>query len=226
MTDHSNGHSVDLSAQPAEAAPFRIPAYAPRRGVEALYFNGSASSATPIIQWLLNSRHTASYHDAAEPALDRHESQIGKPYIAVRLDYGNIGAHFDMFAGYWIVKGTEGEFTQWRDDSFKESFSVPQVMVDFVEYDRKPKHVKAIEVTLENMDELALVFGGSTHYRVIDGERKGDLIIPLRDDREARLRPGWVVFINEDDSVDAKYSDEFYELYAETPPASYDGVPE
>lgn len=219
MTDHSDGMSVDLSAQPAEEAPFRIPAYAPRRGVEALYFNGSASSATPIIQWLLNSRHTARYHEH-EVSADRSDPQ---PFISVELDYGNIGAHFTMYAGYWLVKGTEGEFTQWADDSFKKAFTVPQVMVDFKHYDRKPKHVRAIEVTMENMDELALVFGGSTNYRVVDGERKGDLIIPLHDDRDARLFPGFVIYINEDDSVDAQYAENFYELYAETPPAFEDG---
>lgn len=203
----------------------RIPAYAPRQGVQALYFDGGASSATPIIDWLLNERHRASYHGPSEVnTRDHHSSLFGKPWIAIGLEYlspdgkSASGITFDMYEGYWLVRGAEGEFTQWSDESFSKHFDLRRREADFEDFFRKPRSVKAVQVTVDNVEDIALFVGGSTQLWVENGVQGAGLQLPISNVSKA-LRPivlqaGDYLILNEEGHYEKWDEEKFLADYA------------
>lgn len=204
----------------------RIPAYAPRQGVQALYFDGGASSATPIIDWLLNEGHTAQYHGPHDfNTREQYPSQAGMPWIAISLTYaerdgeGQVGTNFDMYEGYWIVRGSEGEFTQWSDESFTQHYDLRRREADFEDFFRKPRSVKAVQITIDNIADVALFTGGSVMTSVGRGRWHGFLDLPISNVGEAlhhpiRVEIGEYLILNEDGHYECWDDEKFLADYA------------
>jgi len=76
--------------------------------VEAHQWDGSATEATPIINWILACGGTARYHD--------------EPSAALRIDTleGTMAAD----PGDWVIKGVKGEFYPCKPDIFEATYEV------------------------------------------------------------------------------------------------------
>lgn len=83
--------------------------------IQALQWDGTAEGATPIIDWVLRNGGTANYlcDDAGKCSgvEDGH-------HIAIATPEGSMPAR----KGWWIVRGTEGEFYPCKDTVFQRKY--------------------------------------------------------------------------------------------------------
>lgn len=79
--------------------------------VEAMEWPGGAEAATPIIDWVLSHGGTARYLEDDNAHYER-----------IRVD--TIEGTMTASAGWWIIRGTKGEFYPCRPDIFAENFEV------------------------------------------------------------------------------------------------------
>lgn len=83
--------------------------------IEAQHWDGSAASAGPIINWILESRQTATYH---EHLMDGDFIAHPAPFLRITTLEGVITAS----AGDWIIKGVQGEFYPCKPDIFAATY--------------------------------------------------------------------------------------------------------
>lgn len=81
--------------------------------IEAVQWDGSADMATPIIDWVVENDGTISLHCADFDACER-----GEHVLRIRTLEGTM----DAAAGWWIIKGTEGEFYPCKDSVFQRKY--------------------------------------------------------------------------------------------------------
>jgi hypothetical protein len=73
--------------------------------IDAHQWIGTASGATPIIDWILLHDGTARYHEDG-------------PYLAIDTLEGTMRAD----PGDWIIKGVKGEFYPCKSDIFEATY--------------------------------------------------------------------------------------------------------
>lgn len=85
--------------------------------IEAWQFDGSAESATRIIDWLLTCDATASYH---EHLMDGDLIAHPDPFLRIdTLEGRMVGSKDD-----WIIRGVKGEFYPCKPDIFEATYEL------------------------------------------------------------------------------------------------------
>ena len=81
--------------------------------IEARQYDGSAASATPIINWALAENSTITFHcsDGGDCRSTRHKLRIPTLEGSMFAD-----------AGDWIIRGVQGEFYPCKPDIFAETY--------------------------------------------------------------------------------------------------------
>lgn len=83
-----------------------------------MLFDGTASTATPIIDWILDSENTATFDC---PISDSHpECEDGNHFLTIRTLEGDMKA----MPGDYIIRGVQGEFYPCKPDIFAETYDV------------------------------------------------------------------------------------------------------
>lgn len=84
--------------------------------IKAVQWDGSARHATDIIDWILQSGHSANYvcNNPEEPCTGAED----KHHLVIRTLEGVMVAE----AGWWIIQGTEGEFYPCKDSVFRRKY--------------------------------------------------------------------------------------------------------
>ena len=83
--------------------------------IEAQQWDGSAASATPILEWVGRHGGTATYH---EHLMDGDEIAHTAPYLRIKTLEGVIIGSADD----WIIKGVQGEFYPCKPDIFAATY--------------------------------------------------------------------------------------------------------
>jgi hypothetical protein len=89
--------------------------------VAALQFLGGTESATALINWILESGHTATYREGKEEqrAGNGEICQMADPeHIRIRTLEGTMRAE----KGDWIIRGIKGEFYPCKPDIFAATY--------------------------------------------------------------------------------------------------------
>jgi hypothetical protein len=89
--------------------------------IEAVQWDGGAENATPIIDWILSSGHTASWDEAHEAweSEDGCQGYAAEPeHLAIHTLEGTMRAD----PGDWIVRGIKGEFYPVKPDIFAATY--------------------------------------------------------------------------------------------------------
>ena len=79
--------------------------------IEAMQWDGTAEGATPIIDWVLANGGTARFSEAR----DRNEMV---PILAINTIEGTMAG----LAGWWIIRGVEGEFYPCKPSVFDATY--------------------------------------------------------------------------------------------------------
>lgn len=77
--------------------------------IEALHWDGRASAATVVIDWMLANGGTARYRDDRSPG-------------GLNLSIDTIEGTMAASPGDWIIKGVKGEFYPCRADIFEATY--------------------------------------------------------------------------------------------------------
>ena len=80
--------------------------------IEAMQWDGTASGATPIINWILNGGGTASYWAPGE-----WDAEAPKAAYISTLEGSMLASPTD-----WIIRGVAGEFYPCRADIFTATY--------------------------------------------------------------------------------------------------------
>lgn len=86
--------------------------------IEAIQWDGDANSAATIIQWVLSNGGTAAYFCKTPDEDGGCTEQPEDHDLAISTLEGVM--HAD--SGWWIIRGTKGEFYPVRDDIFREKY--------------------------------------------------------------------------------------------------------
>ncbi len=81
--------------------------------IEAIQWDGTASGATPIIDWIINHDHSAEYWAPGE-----WDHETNAAYINITTLEGNMIAS----RGDWIIRGVQGEFYPCKSDIFDATY--------------------------------------------------------------------------------------------------------
>jgi hypothetical protein len=79
--------------------------------IEAMRFDGSAQSATPIIDWVLANDGVASF--------DEGDPDVGVP-PSIRIT--TLEGEFRAPEGWWVLRGVRGEFYACEDSILRETY--------------------------------------------------------------------------------------------------------
>jgi hypothetical protein len=79
--------------------------------IEAMYWNGTAEDAVPIIQWVLDGDGNANYRHKTDPGEDTSTISIGTLEGTMRAS-----------AGDWIIRGVKGEHYPIKADILEETY--------------------------------------------------------------------------------------------------------
>jgi hypothetical protein len=101
---------ADLSAREQAVQRFRKKPVV----IETMRWVGSATGATPIIDWVLDGEGTARYHE--EECM--YSACPDGEHIVIDTLEGNMTAS----PGDWIIKGVAGEFYPCRSDIFEATY--------------------------------------------------------------------------------------------------------
>lgn len=118
--------------------------------VEAMYFDGSAQSATPIIDWVLSHGGTASFYCQVSNS-ERCEGTTGEnaPHsIQIRTLEGSFNAPAD----WWVVRGVAGEFYACKDSILRDSYDF--IEAPAVETPAEDPRVRAHDVLSEMLGSV------------------------------------------------------------------------
>lgn len=83
--------------------------------INAWLWDGSAAGSTPIIDWILQEGHTATYH---EHLMDGDIVTHPDPYLLIVTLEGPISAS----SGDYIIQGVEGEFYPCKPTVFEKTY--------------------------------------------------------------------------------------------------------
>ena len=81
--------------------------------IEAIQWDGTASGATPIIDWILNHDHSADYWAPGE-----WDHETNAAYIRITTLEGNMIAS----PGDYVIRGVQGEFYPCKPDIFTQTY--------------------------------------------------------------------------------------------------------
>lgn len=114
--------------------------------IEAMQWDGTAQGATPIIDWILSHDGNARFDDYT----------MDSALLLIRTLEGDMAAS----AGWWIIRGVEGEFYPCKDSVFVAT------------YDRKVGENDYARIYTDNAGEWRYqVFAGN--HRQIDKSEDG-----------------------------------------------------
>lgn len=84
--------------------------------VEARQWDGTASGATPIINWILENDGTATYACNAPGGCDSEDEE--DHHLAIQTLEGVMAA----LPGDWIIRGVSDEFYPCKDSIFRQTY--------------------------------------------------------------------------------------------------------
>lgn len=90
--------------------------------IEATQWNGTADDADRVITWVLDNDGNATYWCRNPKACAQAGHATGTHDIRLRTLEGDMLAR----AGWWLVRGVEGEFYPVRDDIFAATYEPEQ----------------------------------------------------------------------------------------------------
>lgn len=90
--------------------------------IEAMQWNGSAESATPIINWVLGGDGTARYSSAQPETTSR--GRVVREAVPALLTIDTLEGSMQATAGDWIIKGVNGEFYPCKPDIFNKTYDL------------------------------------------------------------------------------------------------------
>ncbi|MGW7350964.1 hypothetical protein [Streptomyces sp. NPDC054784] len=85
--------------------------------IDAMQWDGTASGATPIIDWILSSDSTATYRCSNPERCAEHDGDTPHS-IVIRTLEGDMSAT----VGDWIIRGVQGEFYPCKPDIFAATY--------------------------------------------------------------------------------------------------------
>lgn len=122
--------------------------------IEAAQWDGTAESATPIIEWVLGGGGTARYHDAEPPRMhsvhcrcdgrgiipgpNRHavacdETEPRGPGVPTFIAIDTLEGTMSADINDWIIRGVAGEFYPCKPDIFTATYGpVDEIMAAFI----------------------------------------------------------------------------------------------
>jgi hypothetical protein len=89
--------------------------------IDAMQWDGTAASATPIIDWILSNGSTATYRCSNPDRCAEHNGDTPHT-ISIRTLEGDMAAT----VGDWIIRGVMGEFYPCRGDIFAATYEAAQ----------------------------------------------------------------------------------------------------
>jgi hypothetical protein len=87
--------------------------------IEAIRWEGTAATATPIIDWMLSHGGTARFHEP-ESLGDGLADWVSMHRLAIDTLEGTMWA----VPGDWIIRGVKGEFYPCKPDIFEATYEV------------------------------------------------------------------------------------------------------
>ena len=85
--------------------------------IQAMHWDGTAESATPIIQWVLTGGHAARY-ECADSKGCGGDNSVGSHVLEIDTLEGAITAS----PNDWIIRGIKGEFYPCKPDIFEATY--------------------------------------------------------------------------------------------------------
>ncbi len=118
--------------------------------IDAMRWDGGPEEATIVIDWVIEFEGTARYHEATDD-------------VSESIYVDTLDATAVLSPGDWMVRGVQGEFYPCKPDIFESTYE-PEITyseedMEFKQFVRKPFVVEAIEITTENIHELAELIG-------------------------------------------------------------------
>ena len=91
--------------------------------IDAMQFVGGAESATPIINWILESMQTedgpvASWREE-QPEIRVSNGELAQLYAAERIRIRTLEGDMAATPGDFVIKGVQGEFYPCKPDIFE-----------------------------------------------------------------------------------------------------------
>lgn len=86
--------------------------------IEARQWDGTASDATPIIDWVLTNGATARYHEEDSGRTPANTPWHDPGFIVIDTLEGRMSAR----EGDWIIRGVQGEFYPIKPDIFEQTY--------------------------------------------------------------------------------------------------------
>lgn len=89
--------------------------------IDAERWDGTASGATPIIDWVLQNDGTAHFvGENEEHHLRNADQETWDPFIVIYTLEGPMRCR----PGWWVIRGTRGEFYPCAPDPFADKYEV------------------------------------------------------------------------------------------------------
>ena len=92
--------------------------------IEAMQWDGTAESATPIIDWMLSLGGTARFHEAHDEIHNTlHDGTVqGCPAEAAHIAIDTLEGTMRGSVDDWIIRGVNGEFYPCKPDIFAQTY--------------------------------------------------------------------------------------------------------
>ena len=122
--------------------------------IDAMPWPGGADKATLVVDWILDGGGTARYHEA---------DYIEKTPEVIEID--TLEGTMQAQRGDWIIRGVKGEFYPCKPDIFAATYeaefgiNIQEGSMEYRRFVRKPFVVDALQITRENIAELADLIG-------------------------------------------------------------------
>ncbi|MEV8610241.1 hypothetical protein AB0383_20330 [Amycolatopsis sp. NPDC051373] len=85
--------------------------------IQAMRWDGTASGATPVIEWVLGGGSTVTYRCVDDEGCQGHDS-VGTHVLKIETLEGPITAS----PGDWVIRGVQGEFYPCKPDIFAATY--------------------------------------------------------------------------------------------------------
>ena len=94
--------------------------------IDAMQFVGGAESATPIINWILESMQTedgpvANWREE-QPEIRASNGELAQLYAAERIRIRTLEGDMNATPGDFVIKGVQGEFYPCKSDIFAATY--------------------------------------------------------------------------------------------------------
>lgn len=94
--------------------------------IEAIQFTGGAANGMDIEAWVKAYGGNATWRNTID-AWQSEDGSEGHPEIPEALTIQTFEGYTEAQPGWWIVRGTEGEFYPCRDDVFRKKYRELQI---------------------------------------------------------------------------------------------------